>query len=335
MPLDVVVPDLLPPPEAPPALRELRLPALERWLARAAAARRPEANLAALLANAYGLDAAAPPVAAISLLADAGVREGHWLRADPVHVSVGNSAITLHHAAGLQVTGEEAQRLTAALQELFAEDHFEFRAPAPERWYVRVPAGELPGTTPLDEALGRNVFGLLPRGKGRVNWPSALTEAQMLLAAHEVNVGRESRGRPAINGVWFWGEGSLPASVARPYALVHADDPFARGLATLSGSRAAAEASSLSALEGANAGDSVLAILQGPSRALQRGDLEGWAEEARRLDDAWFANLADAVERFDAVRIILPTTHDTLVAEVTGAARWRWFRRGKPLASHA
>ena len=35
MPLDLLVPDLLPPPDAPAAMRDARLPALEKWLGRA------------------------------------------------------------------------------------------------------------------------------------------------------------------------------------------------------------------------------------------------------------------------------------------------------------
>ena len=334
MPLDVVVPALLAPPESPDPLRSLRLPALERWLARAPAARRPETSLTALLASAYGLDHP-PPVAAVALLAEAGAQPGEWLRADPVHVSVGHDAITLHHAAVLEPTREEATALAAALQSLFAADGFEFRAIAPERWYVRIPEGERPRTTPLETALARNVFGLLPRGSGRVNWAGAITEAQMLLTTHAVNEAREAQRRPAINGVWFWGEGALPRSVAKPYAIVYAADPFARGLATLSGARAVADTPTPASLDAVREGESVLVVLDGPARALQRGDPEGWLAAARALDEAWFVNLSDAVERFGAVRIILPTHRDTLVAQVTGATRWRWFRRGKPLASHA
>ena len=341
MPLDVVVPDLLVASETSP-VRDLRLPALERWLARAGLVRRPETSLAALLASAYALEDA-PPVAAVSALAELGRHEdgsgtepgSGWLRADPVHVSVGQDAITLHHAAMLEIAVEEAAALVAALQALYAEDGFELRIATPERWYLRVPEGEVPRTTPLEEALRRNVFRLLPRGSGRVNWASAITEAQMLFTTHAVNTAREAQRRPAINGVWFWGEGALPANVPRPYALVYADDPFARGLAQLSGVRAVEEAASPAALDAVQPGETVLAILEGPARALRRADPQAWAAAARRIDEDWFVNLSEAVERFGAVRIILPTGRDTLVAQVTGGTRWRWFRRGKPLASHA
>ena len=45
--------------------------------------------------------------------------------------------------------------------------------------------------------------------------------------------------------------------------------------------------------------------------------------------------LGNAIERFDAVRLILPADRDTRVATLTPAARWRWFRSRKPLATHA
>jgi len=334
VPLDVVVPALLPPADAPAALRELRLPALERWLARAPLARRVETGVAQLLASAYALDPP-PPVAAVSLFAEAGLRDGHWLRADPVHVRVGQDSISLHHAAMLDITRDEAAALLESLQKLFAPDGFEFRAPRPDRWYVRVPRGEVPRTTPLEEALRRDVFRLLPRGEGRVNWPSALTEAQMLLAAHPVNEARESRGVAAINGVWFWGEGALPANFARPYAAVYAADPFARGLALLSGSRLVEHAPAPDAIDAVRPEETALVIVDGLEEPLHRGDPGAWAEAARRVDDTWFVNLPEAVERFESVRIILPSSNDTLVACVGAGTRWRWFRRGKPLSSHA
>ena len=46
----------------------------------------------------------------------------------------------------------------------------------------------------------------------------------MLFANHAVNVERESRGLPAINSVWFWGEGPALKQLEKNYATVHAND---------------------------------------------------------------------------------------------------------------
>lgn len=334
MPLDLLVPDLLALGGDPALLPQLRMPALERWLARADSTRRPERGLVELLANAFSL-ATPPPVAAVTLAGDQGRSGGACLRADPVHLRVGQDAVALHDSAVLGITRDEANALVAELQQHFEADGLEFQAPVPERWYVRVPDGELPRTVPLEAALGRNIFGLLPQGSGRINWPSVLTEAQMLLAGHEVNTRREARGLPAINSVWFWGEGMTPASLAQPYALIYADEPFARGLGALSGTRVAALSEGASGLDAVAAGKTALVVLDTLTAPSRRGDRDAWLQAAASMDEDWFVGLRDAVERFEAVRIILPARSDTLVANVTAGTRWRWLRRRKPLAAHA
>ena len=315
MPLDLLVPHLLP-PQAPPPSSPPRLRSVERWLARAEIARDPARNASQWLARAFGAETAA--AAPITRLADTETAEGVWMRADPVHLVVEGDALRLRDASSLDIRLDEARALAATLQDHFAADGLEFRVEAPERWYVKLAAGEAPGTTPLEEALGRNVFGLLPRdGK----WRSAMTEAQMILNGHEVNARREAEGKPAINTVWFWGGGALPAAISKPYAVVHANDPLARGLAKLSGAQLQGVPKGIGDVELSRATDSVLAVVGGIDNAT--------------LDEQWFRPLGDAFERFDRVRIILPSSRDTLVATLTASSRWRWFRSAKPLSAYA
>jgi len=311
MPLDLLVPDLLSPDTASPRLRSL-----EKWLARADAARDPARGAHAWLAEAYGLPSL--PAAALSRLGDTGSAEGTWMRADPVHLVVEGDTLRLRDASSLDIRLDEAHALAATLQDHFAADGLEFRAETPERWYVKLAAGEAPGTTSLEDALGRNVFGLLPQdGK----WRSAMTEAQMILNGHEVNARREAEGKPAINSVWFWGAGALPSAISRPYAVVHANDPLARGLAKLSGAQLQGVPKGIADVDLARARDSVLAVVSGI--------------DAATIDEQWFRPLGDAIERFDQVRIVLPSLRDTLVATLTAPARWRWFRSAKPLSAYA
>jgi len=333
MPLDLLVPDLLLPPEAPAGLRELRLPALERWLARADMQRVAARGANAWLAEAFALPGI-PAVAAISLAADGEPREGAWLRADPVHLRLDQDAVALHGPPILDVGRDEAAVLVAELQSMFASDGLEFVAPAPDRWYVRVPEGELPRTTALEDALGRNVFGLLPRGSGRINWPSAITETQMVFSGHPVNSARESEGRLAINSVWFWGEGTLPAKVGSPYALIYANDPFALGLGKLSATRSIALPAALKGVDAVRETESVLVVLDNLATPLQRGDEAQWKRAAQALEESWFMALGEAIERFEKVRIIFPGASHTRVATLTAGSRWRFFKTRKPLAAH-
>lgn len=334
MPLDLLVPDLLSSPESRALLSALRLPALERWVARADVARRPEKSAVEILASAFALPSP-PPVAAIAFAADHEPGEGTWLRADPVHLRIEQDAVALHDPAVLGITRAEADSLVGTLQAHFAADGLEFHAPTPERWYVRVPEGEMPRTVPLEEAVGRNVFGMLPRGRGRINWASALTESQMVFAGHEVNARRESQGLPAINSVWFWGEGAAPGEVASGYAVISSDDPFARGLGRLAGIRVDRRARSIAEVEVVGPAPSALVVLDELTAPLRRGDAEGWRGAAEHLERHWFAGLGAALGRFATIRIILPAGGDTLVATIGAASRWRWYRLRKPLHAHA
>lgn len=324
----LLVPDLLLPPDALGAMRGLRLPALEKWLARADVTRAPAAAAYDWLAREYGLPATAP-FAAIALAGEGGARDGHWLRADPVHLRIERDQVVLHDASILGIEAEEARALVAALLAHFARDGLELHAPSPERWYLGVPADCVPETTSLALAVGRNIFGLLPRGGGRLNWRSMITEAQMVMSGHEVNERREAAGKQPINSVWFWGGGTAPQRLEPRAAVVYADDPFGRGLALLSGARAEALPRSLGEL-GEASGD-VLIVLDGLTSALRRGELSAWTAAVASLEERWFAGIGDAVKRFGGMRIVLPGENDTLVATIEPASRWRWLRTRKPV----
>ena len=333
MPLDLLVPDLLLPPDASATMRALRLPALEKWLARADMETVPVRGAAAWLASEYRLPSP-PAVAAIALAGEGQTAEGAWMRADPVHLRIDHDYLKLHDASVLDLGRGEADALASALQEHFRQDGLEFRAHSPHRWYVRSTGGALPKTTSVEDAFGRDVFGLLPTNTA-INWRSAITEAQLVLGAHEVNASREAVGKLAVNSVWFWGEGELPAQVRKRYALVYAtQDVFARGLGSLSGAQVRPLAP-IADVDLARPEDSVLVALDSLTAPLRRGDAEGWRAAAATLDEQWFAGLGDAIERFDHVRVILPAGKDTRIASLTSSARWRWFRARKPLAAHA
>lgn len=332
MPLTLLVPDLLPPAGAPAAMRELRLPALEKWMARADAAREPGGDSAWLLRQ-WGL-AEDAPVAALTLAADGGPREGAWLRADPVHQRPDRHALVLYDASVLDLAPEEVEAALAELNGFFAVDGLQFVAPAPDRWYVRVPPQEMPRTTPLEKAVGRNPFGMLPEGGGRLRWPSIFSEAQMLLARLPFNATREAEGRPALNALWFWGGGAFPASLARPFTSVAAGDPLARALALASGCAVQALPAGLAQLQSRESAR-CLAVADALRAPLRRGDLDAWADAARALDRDWFSHLGDALAAFGRIRLVLPGDRDTAAFDLAPGARWRLLRRARPLASHA
>src|SRR5262245_32389158 len=114
MPLDLLVPGLIPPIDAPSEMRELRLPALETWIARADISRHEARTAADWLAATFSLPLPAP-VAAVSLASEGELHEGAWLAADPVHVRIERERTSMHPATLFEVSPEEANALVESL----------------------------------------------------------------------------------------------------------------------------------------------------------------------------------------------------------------------------
>jgi len=331
MPLDIVIPDLLPAAGAPPTIRGARLPALERWLARGELDWADAGGSHGWIAAAHGI-ANPVPFAALALAGEGIDTPGEWIRADPVHLAVDNDGVVLNDPSVLGITTDEMASLVATLREHFAPDGIELQAVTTQRWYARVPPGESPATVPLERAVGRNVFGMLPRGKGRINWPSALTESQMMLAGHDVNA-RRGGAKPAVNSLWFWGEGSLPEALPKRYDAIYASDPVSLGIARLSGAEARALPASLEEVEAA--GGAVLLVVGTLGEWLRRGDALAWLAATVDVDGRWLEGLGAAIARHRKVRIVLSGEDRTRVATLAPSSRWRLFRRRRPLAEHA
>jgi hypothetical protein len=131
-----------------------------------------------------------------------------WYCADPVHLRLMRDHILLGDAYAFELDMHEAKALVAGLNDYF-KGQIEFLVAAPERWYAHfvTPPGARP--EPLDAYLGR------PVDPGSATTDAARTlarlgnEAQIYLHQHPVNAEREARGLDPINGLWFWGHGTL------------------------------------------------------------------------------------------------------------------------------
>jgi hypothetical protein len=184
------------------------------------------------------------PVAALTRQRDAGDAAGSlWLRADPAWVRPDISGARLFACGeGLQPTREDCDALLPSLRPLFGDAGFQLDAPAPSRWYLRLPPGsKLPAFADPSEALGADVFEFLPADAGgdaalARRWRSLLNEAQVVLHNHPWNARRAAAGQPPINSLWFWGAGAMPDQVGSCFGQVETDDALLAAFAAASGS---------------------------------------------------------------------------------------------------
>jgi hypothetical protein len=334
MTLTLLLPDAIPYGELFLAGALPRLPALELLLARGARLRKPGLALEEWLLDTWNVHDCA--VAPLTLLADGGEPAAStWLRADPVLLRFEGKHIRLldHHHFDLETA--EADSLIESLNRHFAQDGIAFMSPQPKRWYARIPSDDLPLATPLWKVAGKSILEHLPQSQGRRDWKALANEIQMLLFDHPVNAARESRGAPAVNAVWLWGAGGLPAATVKPFNLILSDLPLARGLAMNSRAVIRPLAPAFAAFSSTE--DSVLIVLHQLTKILRTGDADSLSPALTRIEEDWIVPALAALRngQIDTLRLCLPSQTVTLDCRIRRSDLLKFWRRPRALAAYA
>lgn len=321
----------------------LRLPALERMLARGAStgpapstgSGRAEGGGASLedhLCDLFGVPCeAGASIAPISAAFD-GLGGGCWLRADPVHLRLQRDQLVL--LPEVEVSADEAGRLCAALNAHFAGQGMEFFAPHPQRWYVRLDRSPDIETVPLSQAAGRNVRGLLPQGREAAHWHRVFNEIQMLLFAHPVNEAREARGELPVNSLWLWGGGcTADVQPEKNYDSAGSDESLAEIFAAATGIPFSGWPEHWRDV----GGDRQLLAWTGLRSALRRGDLDAWRAALQEFEAGYAQPLWRALRAGKIARLqvdILGGDHVRHLS-LSRADAWAFWRRARPLARYS
>lgn len=284
----------------------------------------------------FGIDAPSDgdlPAAAVTRVVDMNVIDGEWwLRADPVHLRPERDRLILLDAQLVPIGAEEAQALVA-------EPHADVRrrglgAQGTASGPVVSPAAARAASRhhTLGDVVGRDIHAHLPRGEAGPAWRSLLNEMQILLHTARANESREARGELAINSVWFWGGGRLPAVPPASWARVHSSEPLALGLARLAGIPSApvpARFADLRLGEGRT-----LVVLDGVRPAAQYREPRNWQEAIQRVERDWIAPVYEAV-RAGALAEATLCADDSRLFRLSGRGARRWWRRRRPLEAYA
>jgi len=326
---NLYVPDFFPAEGLPPSDS---LAAAETLIARGRRRRMTPVSTEAWLFERFGVARQRDwPVAPYTLLADGGAPErNYWRFIDPVHLRVGRDSLVLADGAAFQVSRAESEALVETLNRHFGQTML-FYPMRPARWYVRLEKAPDMQTTPAAAARGLAIDETLPSGPDAMRFHALMNEAQMLLHEHPVNAGREARGEPALNSIWFWGGGVIDAGRARPFSMVFGDDPLARGLALAAEIPARALPKNAdSALAALGDEGLVLVVLDAPREAQLR-------ERRTALERDWFAPLFAALKsgRIGMLTLQLCGADSLLEVETVRSDLRYFWRRRKPLSAYA
>lgn len=319
----LVVADLfLPPDFAAEVCAGLHLPALEKILARGRGETQHTVSLEDALCGLFGAQAVAPVSAAFD-----GLDEGHWLRADPVHVRLQREQVVL---LPVTVSEDESVQFCASLNAHFAEQGLAFFAPHPERWYVRLTESPDIITVPLSQAAGRNIHGNLPAGAESRRWHQLFNEIQMLLFAHPLNAGRAARGEAPINSVWFWGNGQNQMTAKNDFGRASSDEVLVEMLAASAGIPFAGWQTAW------RTGDELL-VWTGLRAALQQGDLAAWRSALQQFETGYAQPLWQALRNGQIAQLQVDVSGGDNLRQMrlTRGDAWSFWRRSKRLADYS
>ena len=176
-------------------MRAVRLPGLEKWLARADITREPARGAYGLAGRRLGArraDRRTPPSRS-----PATTRRARARGCAPTPCTCASSATSW--PCTTPRCSMSAPRKPTALRgrpagALPRRRPRVSRRPRPSAGMCACREAAMPRTTPLHAAIGRDIFDLLPHGAGPLNWRSMITEAQMVLSSHEANARREIDG---------------------------------------------------------------------------------------------------------------------------------------------
>lgn len=269
-----------------------RSPVLQQLLRRGDAQTVAATSIDAALFAAVGIDGAAPhtdlPVAAVARTLLPGMDDGRWwMHAAPVFCQPDRDNVLLVADLAGELSADDTRELTDLLAPLFDEAGTALQ-PGPAGWFVGSPVDPRIETTALAGVIGKPILDFLPRGPNGGSWRRVLNEAQMMLHDAPLNQRRKSAGKPAVNSLWFWGCGQLPAPprLTRQALTIWADYPLARGLAQLAGAPwRPLPAHARDWLEHAGGGDHLIVM----TPAVAAGDVAAAFEE--RWLAPWYAAL--------------------------------------------
>jgi hypothetical protein len=326
--LHLFIPDLFPPQDiAAEVCAGLRLPVLEKLLARSRAKPVVVGTLEDRLCAEFGVQAIAPVRAAADGLE---IGEAYWLCADPVNLQLQRAQMLL--MPDVLPTREEAEVFCSTLNAHFSDSGMQFFAPHPLRWYVRLDAEPQLSTTPLRQAAWRDAKFHQPQGADALQWQRMLTEIQMLLYAHPLNQARDTRGELIVSSLWLWGGGNAQP-VGKAFDVAGGDSGLAAAFSRVA---ALSYSNTLPEMLGGQFKKG-LWVEMAAGDAWRRGDLYAWRESVLRLEQQLAQPILKALLKGSLSRLTLEVTGDDVTRrfELTRTDAWKLWRGSRPLPRYA
>ena len=170
---------------------------------------------------------------------------------------------------------------------------------------------------------GSDILAGLPSGPGAVGLKRLMTEIQMWLHDHPVNMRRAERGIETVNALWIWGGGMLPdRGTAGALPALFGTDAFLSGLWQMQGGAQVPLPASLDAINLAANPSVVVALESTP------GSSQTPAQALVALERDWFGPAIAALRRGQLSCVQLHANDRLYALDRPGL--WRLWRQQRP-----
>jgi hypothetical protein len=216
-----------------PAVSDGRLKssALRRWLARAElqAVDKPTELLSTVL-GALGLPCPDDGLAALRMWGQTGDRPTVWMAAaDPVYLEPRLDHLCLHALDVGGVPNSDLRPLFDHLQDTLVDNkNFGF-ARVGSCGYLRAAEPIATASLPPYVINGQLPNDYMPGGDEADSYRTLISEVEMALHDHDVNLQRQQDGLPPINCLWIWGGGYAAEQHTEPHPPLFANESLLKG----------------------------------------------------------------------------------------------------------
>ena len=169
-------------------------------------------------------------LAALRMWGQTGDRPTTWIAAaDPIYLEPRLDHLCVHALRRQGVPAREMRTLIDHLQSTLGNDGEVGFARLGSYGYVRAKSPFATAVVPAYVVDLEKPNEFLPSGDGSDVHRQLISEIEMTLHDHAVNLRRQEEGLQAVNSLWLWGGGVAPEQQTRPQPPLYSDDPLLVG----------------------------------------------------------------------------------------------------------
>jgi hypothetical protein len=204
---------------------------LRRWLAKSSPQRMSEpTELLACILKALDMRCPDSGLAALRMWGQTGDRPSAWIAAaGPVYLEPRLDHLCLHSQTSEMVPTSDLRPLFDHLQRSLAEDSAFGFVRIGSCGYVSANDPIATASFPAYSVDQQKPDEYMPSGDDAASYRNLISEIEMALHDHEVNLLRQAIGRSPVNSLWLWGGGLAPEQQTVPHPPLFADDPLLNG----------------------------------------------------------------------------------------------------------